>query len=165
MRAVIHRAATAANIEIWENTFTLDLLDARRRLPRGAGLERPARQDDGLGQADDPGHGRGGPTLPRDHQSRRGHRRRHGHCLSRRGRAARHGVHAVPSYGALHRRRQPQPHQRGRPRRGRLAGRSSWPPLHARLRSPRRVGPARRGEPGERKPDGEDAASRTSTST
>ena len=97
MRAVIGRVKESANIDIWENTFTLDLLDARRRLPRRVGLERPARQNDGLGQADDPGHRRGRPTLPRNDQSRGGHRRRHGPGLSRRRRAARPGVHAVPS--------------------------------------------------------------------
>ena len=43
--------------------------------------------------------------------------------------------------------------------------RSPRPPLHARVRPAGRAGPARRGQPGHRQPDGEDAARRASTST
>ncbi len=76
----------------------------RRLVLRRAGLERRPRQDVRLGQANDPLHRRGRPDLPRNDEPRRGHRRRSRDRLSRRGGAPRHGVHAVPSDGALHRR-------------------------------------------------------------
>ena len=46
--------------------------------------------------------------LPRDDQPAGRDRRRHGRRLPRRGRAARHGVHAVPPDGALRRRLEPR---------------------------------------------------------
>ncbi len=133
-------------------------IDPRGRLPRGAGLEQPPRQDHGLGEADHTGQRRGGPTLSRNHQSRGGHRRRHGHGLSRRRGTARHGVHAVSSHCVVHRRRQPAPDLRGHAGSGRLAGRPPRPPLYGRLRSARRACPARRGQPGHRLPDGKNQA-------
>ena len=159
MRAVTERLARLEHVEIWQETFTIDLLTLNERLPRHHRLEPGARQDAGLGQANDPGHRRGRADLPRNDQSDRGHGRRTGPGLSRGGRAARRRVRAVPPYGPVHRRRQPQPDQRGHPRRGRAPGRSPRPSLHARLRSPRRAGPPRRRQSFHRQPDGEDAAS------
>ena len=46
-------------------------------------LERPARQNPGVGEANGLGHRRRGPTLPRNDQSGHRHRRRHGVGLSR----------------------------------------------------------------------------------
>ena len=117
MRAVIDRAcATAERRNLGEHLHARSA-HARGTLPRRAGLERRARQDAGLGQANDPVHRRRRADLSRNDQSRGGHRRRPGDRLSRRRRAARHGVHAVPSHGAVHRRQQPQPDHRGHARR------------------------------------------------
>ena len=58
--------------------------DARRRLPRGAGLESQTWQDVCLGQADDSLHGRRRTNLSRDDKSSGGHRRWSRARLSRR---------------------------------------------------------------------------------
>ena len=82
MRVVIRRVQESAQRIYLGKHIHHRSVDPRRRMPRGAGLERPARQDHGLGEADDSGQRRGGPGLSRNHQSRGGHRRRHGHGLS-----------------------------------------------------------------------------------
>ena len=60
IRAVAEFTRKLRNVRIWENTFTLDLLTHAGRLPRGPDRRPAARQDAGLGQADDPGHRRRG---------------------------------------------------------------------------------------------------------
>ncbi len=135
MRAIIDRARQAANVTIWDHTFTLDLLTHEGRCV-GALVHRPRREHAAdLGQADDPGQRRRRHGLPRNDQSAGGHRRRHGGRLPGRRRAARHGVHAVPSHRPLRRRLQPLPHQRGGARRGGLPARQERRPLHARTRT------------------------------
>ena len=141
MRAVTERLVRLDHVEVWQETFTIDLLTLGGGMPRRHRLEPGARQDAGLGQANDPGHGRGRADLSRNHQPGRGHGRRAGLGLSGGGRVARHRVRAVSPHGPVHRRRQSQSDQRGHPRRGRPPGRSPWPSFHARLRSPWRVAP------------------------
>ena len=112
-----------------------------------------------LGQADDPGQRRRRHGLPRDDQSVRGYRRRHGCGLPCRGRAARHGVHAVPSDRALRGRFEPLSHQRGGPRRRGVPARQERRPVHAGRGSARRTGPTRRRGPGHRPLHGTHATS------
>ena len=106
MRAVIEWVRRLRNVEIWEDTFALDLLVHEGALSGRADFPKAARQNASLGQADDSLHGRGGPDLPRVDQSSGGDGGRPRAGLPRRRRTARHGVHAVPPHGALHRGRQ-----------------------------------------------------------
>ena len=87
MRAMIDRARERARRSDLAEHLHARPADARRPLPRRAGLEPTPRQDLRLGQADDPLHRRRGADLPRNDQSRRRHRRRPGHRLPRRRRA------------------------------------------------------------------------------
>ena len=137
MRAVIERVQEPAESRDLAKHLHARPADARGSVPRRAGLERVARQDAGLGQADDPLHRRRRPGLSRNDQSRGRHRRRPCPGLSRRGRTARHGIHAVPSHRAVHRRQQPQPDHRGHARRRGPAGRSQRRALHARATTTR----------------------------
>ena len=84
MRAVIERTRALPNVETWQHAFTLDLLTLEG-VCRGALVWNcAARQDVRVGQANDPLHRRGRPGVSRNHQPRRGHRRRAGHGLPRR---------------------------------------------------------------------------------
>ncbi len=134
MRAVIDYTRKLPNLQCWENTFTLDLL-THEGACRGALVWNQhhgktlvwAKQTilctGGVGQiyreTTNPDVATGdGLALG----------------LSRRRGAARHGVHAVSSDGALHRRQQPQPDYRGYARRRRAPDRPHRPPLHAGVR-------------------------------
>jgi L-aspartate oxidase len=157
MRAMIARARDVHTAQIWQNTFTIDLLTQRRSLPRRARLERTPRQDLRLGQANDPRHRRRGADLSRNDQPAGRHRRRPRRGLPRRRRTRRHGVHAVPPHGPLHRRQQPQPHQRSGPRRRRHPGERAIGHRFMPDYDPRsRARPARRRQPGHRRPNGKD---------
>ena len=76
MRAMIERARTKLDAQIWQNTFTIDLLTHEGRCRGALVWNAAARQDVRLGQADDPLHRRRGADLSRDDQPRRRHRRR-----------------------------------------------------------------------------------------
>ena len=158
MRAIIAWTRKLRHVRIWENTFTLDLL-THDGVCRGALIADPAT----AGCWSGPSRRSCAPAARAS-------------CIANRpiprwppptampspiarGRTARHGVHAVPSHRAVHRRQQPQPDHRGHARRRGLPGRPPRPPLHARLRRARRTGAARRGLAGDRQPDGEDPAS------
>ena len=159
MRAVVDWVQRQPNIQLWQQVFTIDLL-AHEGICRGAVTWNPqhgkmmvwAKQTilctGGAGQVY---RETTNPAVATGDG--------HGHGLSRRRGTARHGVHAVPSHGALHRRQQPQPDHRGDARRGGLSGRRERPPLHVRLRRAGRTGSARRGVAVDRHADGEDAAS------
>ena len=113
MRAVIERARSESHIQIWQDTFTLDLLTTDGRC-RGAISWNPhhgktfiwAKQNRAL-------HGRGRPGLSRDDESVRGHGRRACGRLARRSGTARYGVHAVSPHRVVYRRQQSQPDHRG----------------------------------------------------
>ena len=87
MRAVIDRARKAANVAIWDRTFTIDLLTHDGRCVGALVRRGRARPPAPLGQADDPGQRRGRHGLPRDDQPAGGDRRRHGGRLPGRRRA------------------------------------------------------------------------------
>ena len=103
MRAMIQRARHELGAQIWQNTFTIDLLTDEGECRGALVWNKTPRQDFCLGQANHSVHWRRGTTLSRDDQSVGGDRRRPRHCLSRGCRTARHGVHAIPSHSALHR--------------------------------------------------------------
>ena len=68
MRAVTERLAGLENVEVWEQTFTIDLLTLDGACRGAIVWNQRARQDARLGQADDPRHRRRGATLPRNDQ-------------------------------------------------------------------------------------------------
>ena len=113
----------------------------RRAVPRRAGLGSPSRLHAGLGQGRRAGDRRGGAALSRNDQPADRHGRRPRHGLSGGRRAARHGVHAVSSDGALHCRLDPPPHDRSPARRRGLPARLERRAVHARLPSAGRAGP------------------------
>ena len=158
MRAVIQQARDQRNIRIWQNSFTIDLLDPRGAVP-GA-LVWDSRRGPSLiwARAVLLATGGAGQLYPRVDQPADRHGRRPRPGLSRGGRAPRHGVHAVPPDGPLHRRLGPPPLDRGAPGRGGLPPRPQRPPVHARLPSPGRARPARRRLPRHHRADGQDPA-------
>ena len=159
MRVMVGRAKQSPNIDVWENTFTLDLLTLDG-VCRGA-LVWNGRHGKTMVWAKQTILATGGAGQLYRETTNPEVATGDGMALAYRAGAELRDMEFMQFHpdGALHRRRQPQPDQRGRPRRRGVAGRSPRPPLHDRLRSARRAGPARRGEPGHRQPDGEDAAS------
>ena len=83
MRAVILKARSRRNIRIWQNSFTIDLLDARGRVPGRPGLGPAARLRPGLGQGRRAGDRRCRAALSRNDQPADRHGRRPRHGLSR----------------------------------------------------------------------------------
>ena len=65
MRAIIGRARTRPNLRIWQNSFTIDLLDARRInvAARSSGISQAAGPSLVWARATDPGNRRRGPAL------------------------------------------------------------------------------------------------------
>ena len=135
MRAVIQQARGRSQHPDLAEQLHDRPADPRRPVPRRAGLGPPPRPVAGLGPGGRAGDRRGRAALPRDDQPADRHGRRPRPGLSRRGRAARHGVHAVPPHGALHRRLGPAPPDRGPAGRRGLPPRPQRPPVHARLPS------------------------------
>ena len=134
MRAIIERAGQAANVTIWDNTFTLDLLTHDGACV-GALVCRP-RRDRLLIWAKQTILASGGAGMVYRETTNPPVATGDGMAAAYRAgrRAARHGVHAVPSHGPVRGRLQPLPHQRGGARRRGLPARQERRPLHARPR-------------------------------
>ena len=157
----VMRAVTAdrrpTNVETWQNTFTLDLLTLKG-VCRGRwfGIRCMAKRSSGPSRPfSPPAASVNSIAKPR---TRRWPPATAGRGLSGRRRAAQHGIHAIPSHGALHRRR-----SRNLITEAIRGQEPSWSIATAtascRLRSAWGTRSARRGQPVDCRSDGKNAAS------
>ena len=124
MRAMIHPARAQPNVRLWQNSFTIDLLTHEGRCRgvlvwdrrRGLSLVWARAVVLATGGAGQLYRETTNPAIATGRRPRPG--------LSRRCRASRHGVHAVPSDRPLHCRLGPPPAHRGPSRRRGLPPRS-----------------------------------------
>ena len=141
MRAVTKRVRQMPNIDVWEKTFTIDLLTDDHgccgalvwNSQHGKTLVWAKQTILCTGGA--------GQLYRETTNPEVGHRRRNRHRISGGGRAPRPGIHPIPSHGLVHRRERPSPDHRGHARRRGTVARPPRAPLHARLRFPGRTGP------------------------
>lgn len=133
MRAMNRRASEADHLDIWPKTFTIDLLTHEGNCRGGSGVESESWADICVGQADHSVYWWRGGVVSRNDKSSDRHSGRSRRCPAGGLQTEGHGVHAVSSHGAVHRRQFTLPHFGSRPWRRRTSRGLQWPSFHAGL--------------------------------